>query len=160
MAKRAQPRAELIGLDADPEVLDRARAKAEAAGVSLQFDQGLSSELHYPDACFDLVVSSLFFHHLRPEDKRSTGEQIARVLKPGGKLHVADWGRPADPPMRILSTQVRLLDGSEPTRDNLSGALPDILEQGGLADSAETGRLRTAFGTLAFYVAERPGSPA
>jgi hypothetical protein len=52
--------------------------------------------------------------------------------------------------------QVRLGDGPAPTRDNLSGALPRLLAAGGLAAAAETGRLRTAFGTLACYRAERP----
>lgn len=159
MAKRAQPGADVVGLDADPEILDRARGKAEAAGLSIQFDQGLSNELPYPEASFDRVLSSLFFHHLKPADKHGTNEQIARVLKPGGELHVADWGRPADPLMRLLSLQVRLFDGSEPTRDNLRGALPDIFERTGLTGSVETHRLRTALGTMAFYVAARPGSP-
>jgi trans-aconitate methyltransferase len=45
-------------------------------------------------------------------------------------------------------------------RDNLCGALPRIFEGAGLAAAAETGRLRTAFGTLAFYRAEQPGGPA
>lgn len=155
MTNRIEPSAEVVGLDADPAVLDRARRKADAAGLSIALDQGLSNELPYPDASFDLVLSSLFFHHLTSDDKRSTGEEIARVLKPGGRLHVADWGRPSDPLMRLLSLLVRALDGFEPTRDNLSGALPAIFEGAGLAGAQQTGRLRTAFGTLAFYRAER-----
>lgn len=156
MAKRAQPDAHISGLDADPDVLERARDKADAASLSIRFDQGLSNELPYVDASFDLVLSSLFFHHLSPEDKRQTSEEIARVLKPGGALHVADWGCPADPLMRALSLQIRFFDGFEATRDNLSGALPIILERAGLIDAAERAGLRTMFGTLAFFCAKRP----
>lgn len=117
---------------------------------------GLSNNLPYADASFDLILSSLFFHHLVPEDKRCTVAEIGRVLRPGGRLHVADWGKPSDPLMRVLSLGVRFGDGSEPTRDNLSGALPHVFEEGGLEGAAETGSLRTAGGTLAFYRALRP----
>jgi ubiquinone/menaquinone biosynthesis C-methylase UbiE len=155
LIKQTVPRAEVLGLDADPEVLDRARRKASEAGVAIGFQQGFSDDLPYEDGSFDAVVATLFFHHLVLETKRRTVAEIARVLKAGGQLHVADWGRPADPLMRLLSLQVRLGDGLAPTRDNLSGALPRIFEAAGLAGAAETRRLRTVFGTLAFYRAER-----
>ena len=80
------------------------------------------------------------------------------MLRPGGSIQVADWGRPADPAMRVLATSIRLLDGVEQTRDNLAGDLPRIFGGAGLIDAAEVGRMRTAFGTLAFYRAERPES--
>lgn len=158
LAASARPGPEVTGLDADPEILRRARGKAEAAGASVRFDQGFSTELPYEDDSFDLVLSTLFFHHLTGADKRRTASEIARVVRPGGELHVADWGRPADPLMRLLSLQVRAFDGFEPTRDNFSGALPAIFEAAGLAGAAQTGQLRTAFGTLAFYRAGRPKS--
>jgi ubiquinone/menaquinone biosynthesis C-methylase UbiE len=160
LIKRAQPGAEVSGLDADPEMLARARAKAATAGGEIRFDEGFSNELPYEGASFDAVVSTLFFHHLAPQVKRRTATEIARVLRPGGELHVADWGRPSDPLMRVLSVSIRLLDGFEPTRDNLAGGLPRIFEVAGLAGAAQTGRLRTAFGTMGFYRAERPGDSA
>jgi ubiquinone/menaquinone biosynthesis C-methylase UbiE len=157
-AKRRQPDAEIVGLDGDPEVLGRARRKAAAAGVEVDFDEGYSTELPYGDSSFDVVLSTLFFHHLTGSDKRRTAGEVLRVLKPGGRLQVADWGRPADPAMRLLSTSIRLLDGFEQTRDNLAGSLPRIFDEAGLGDAAEVGRMRTAFGTLAFYRAARPES--
>jgi ubiquinone/menaquinone biosynthesis C-methylase UbiE len=160
MLKRAQPDAEVVGLDADPEILDRARAKARGAGVEVQLDNGFSTELPYEDGSFDLALSTLFFHHLTGKAKRETAGEIARVLRPGGELHVADWGRPADPLMRVLFGSVRLFDGFEQTRDNLAGALPAIFEHGGLEGAEETERLRTAFGTLALYRARRPSAGA
>ena len=155
MVKAAQPQAEVVGLDADPEILALARSKAEAAGAEVRFDEGLSTELPYEDESFDRVLSTLFFHHLTGLDKRRTAGEMARVLLPGGELHVADWGRPTDPLMWIAFAGVRLFDGLERTRDNAAGTLPRIFEQGGLEQAAETSRLRTVFGTLALFLARK-----
>lgn len=156
LVKERQPAAEVLGLDADPEMLDQARSKAERAGVELRLDEGFSTELPYPDSSFDRVLSTLFFHHLDPDSKRRTAGEIARVLDKGGELHVADWGRPSDPLMAAAFLGVRLFDGFENTRENVRGALPAIFEQAGLKDAEQTGRLRTPFGTLALYRARRP----
>jgi SAM-dependent methyltransferase len=156
MAKEAAPDAEVIGLDADPEILERARAKAEEAGVAIGLDEGLSTELPYEDQSFDLVVSTLFFHHLTGADKRRTASEIARVLKRGGALHVVDYGRPPDPLMRAAITTVRMFDGFEQTRDNVAGALPAIFEEAGFESPSETHRFRTVFGSLSLYRARKP----
>lgn len=155
-AKQAQPDAEIVGLDGDSNVLERARRKAETAGVEIDFDQGLSTELPYADRSFDAVLSTLFFHHLTGAAKARTAAEIARVLRPGGQLHVADWGRPADPLMGVLFLGVRLLDGFETTNDNAAGALPAIIARAGLEKAEETDRLRTVLGTMALYRAEAP----
>jgi len=157
MAKRAHPAIDVIGLDGDPEILQLAESKARAAGMAARFDHGLSTALPYPDGSMDRVLSTLFFHHLSGEDKRRTIGEIARVLRPGGELHVADWGRPQDPAMWALSQSVRLFDGFERTSANLGGVLPELFEAGGLAGPRETKRYRTLFGTLALYSAAAPG---
>lgn len=155
LALAEQPAAELTGLDADPEMIARARAKAEDAGAEARFDEGRSDRLPYADGSFDRVLSTLFFHHLDPEPKRRTAAEIARVLAPGGELHVADWGRPADPLMAVAFLGVRVLDGFENTRSSARGELPRLFEDAGLLDAAETGRMRTVFGTLSLYRARR-----
>jgi ubiquinone/menaquinone biosynthesis C-methylase UbiE len=150
-----EPGAIVVGVDGDPEMLARARAKAPR----IQFDEALAQELPYEEGSFDTVVSSLFFHHLTHDLKEAVAREIQRVLKPGGELHVADWAPPG-----IL---VRLLDGMEPTRDNAHGRLPEVFEAGGLADVEERDGIRTALGRLAFYRARkaahehhRPAVPA
>jgi ubiquinone/menaquinone biosynthesis C-methylase UbiE len=148
IAERA-PDAEVVGVDGDPEMLARARAKAPA----LRFDEAMAQQLPYEDASFDAVVTSLFFHHLTRDAKLDALAEVARVLRRGGELHVADWGPPSDPVMAVAFTAIRLLDGFEPTRDNVRGELPEIIEGAGLSDARERGRLRTMFGTLVFYSA-------
>ena len=155
VVKQRQPGAQVVGLDADPEMLGQAREKAERAGVELRLDEGLSTDLPYPDGDFDFVLSTLFFHHLDLESKRRTAREIARVLRKGGELHVADWGRPSDPLMAAAFLGVRAFDGFANTRENVRGELPAIFVQAGLGDCEQTGRIRTVFGTLALYRARR-----
>jgi SAM-dependent methyltransferase len=154
--KQRCPGARVVGLDADAEVLARARRKAAAAGREIEFVEGFSTDLPFPADSFDVVLSTLFFHHLTGADKRRTLAQVRRVLKPGGRLHVADWGRPGDPLMAALFLSVRAFDGFEVTADNARGALPEMFEDAGLEDARECRRLRTVLGTLALYSAQRP----
>jgi ubiquinone/menaquinone biosynthesis C-methylase UbiE len=153
-AKQRHPDAELIGLDGDPEVLERGRRKAAAAGVDVTLDEGLSFDLPYEDGLFDRVLSSLFFHHLKPDAKAATAREVTRVLRPGGELHVADFGPPPGDPVGWLGAQLlQRFDGLENTRDNVRGALPRIFSEAGLADARERGRMRVLFGSLSFYSA-------
>jgi ubiquinone/menaquinone biosynthesis C-methylase UbiE len=155
-AKEQHAQANVVGLDGDRKVLERAERKAEEARSKVRFDQGFSYELPYPDASFDRVLSSLFFHHLGPNDKKRTVAEIRRVLRPGGELHVADFGAPANPLMKMVSLSIRLLDGAETTRENFAGALPMLLDESGLAEARLRGEVATIYGTLAFYSVVRP----
>ena len=155
MAKRDEPSCEVTGFDADPAILELARRKAASAGLDVSFDQGLAGELPYEAGAFDRVLSTLFFHHLTSEDKRDALGEVARVLRSGGELHLADWTAPADPLQALLSWQVRLLDGPERTRESFTGRLPEILTDVGFTDIREGQRLRTAFGTLGLLSARR-----
>jgi ubiquinone/menaquinone biosynthesis C-methylase UbiE len=150
-AKSRQPRVDAVGLDGDPEILARAREKAAEAGIEARFDEAMSFEMPYPDRSFDRVLSSLFFHHLTTADKERTLAEIRRVLKPGGELHVADFGRGSDPLMRAAFGAIRLIDGLEQTRANAAGKLPELFERAGLRDARAGTRLRTVFGTLTLY---------
>lgn len=147
-ALERQPRARLTGLDADPEVLAKARRKAGAADVEPALDEGFSTDLPYGDGAFDVVLSTLFFHHLDDGAKRQTAAEIARVLKPGGRLVVADLGRPQDPVMRAAVLQVQLLDGFKTTSANVAGELSGMFAGAGLVDVHVVDRLRTPIGTI------------
>lgn len=154
--KRRQPLAEVVGLDGDPDMLQRARPKAGREGVQVRFDQGLSWSLPYRDAAFDVVLSTLFFHHLDPLGRSRTLTEVLRVLKPGGRLHVADWGRQQSPLMTALSFPDRLLDGLARTAPAFSGRFPSEMTAAGLAFVTETGTMDTGFGRLTFYSARHP----
>lgn len=155
-AKQANPGLRIRGIDGDPTIVEQARRKAEGRGADVAFDEGLSYELPYADATFDRVLSSLFFHHLVLRDKERTIAEVARVLCPGGELHVADWGKPHSLPARLGAVAIRRFDGDAPTRDNLAGRLPELFEAGGLADARERERVAAPLGTVSLYFARRP----
>jgi ubiquinone/menaquinone biosynthesis C-methylase UbiE len=155
-AKERNPALRIRGLDGDPAIVAQARRKAARAGADVGFDEGMSYALPYEDASFDRVLSSLFFHHLVLRDKQRTIAELARVLRPGGELHVADWGRPESALAKAGAVAIRRFDGNEPTRDNLAGRLPELFEAGGLADARERERVPAPLGVVSLYSARRP----
>ena len=155
--KQTTPGASVVGVDADPAMIAIATTKVERTGVVVPFRKGVASDLPYPAGQFDRVVSSLFFHHLSPADKVRAVHEVWRVLKPGGELHVADWGPATSPLMRGLFVFVQLLDGFTNTRDHVAGRLGTIFEAGGFEQVAMRKRFSTPLGTLALYSAEKPG---
>jgi ubiquinone/menaquinone biosynthesis C-methylase UbiE len=155
-AKQGEPGLRIRGLDGDPAIIAQAVRKAERAGLDIAFDQAFSYDLPYEDASFDRVLSSLFFHHLVLRDKERTIAEVARVLRPGGELHVADWGEPRSLPAKLGAAAIRRFDGDEPTRDNLAGRLPELFEAGGLVDARERDRVAAPLGVVSLYSARRP----
>jgi len=153
LMKQAVPQATVVGLDGDPETLAIAREKAERAGLAIELEHVLAWDAPFEASSFDRVLSSLVFHHLTTENKRRTLAKIREWLRPGGELHVADWGRPHDPLMRMAFLTVQLLDGFETTSDSVQGRLEPLMREAGFADVAETHRERTLFGTLSLYCA-------
>ena len=156
LIKKIHSGAEVIGLDGDPKILNIAREKAARAGVKLTFNNAMAYELPYPDASFERVVSSRVFHNLTPRDKERAVPEVFRVLRPGGELHVADWGKPQNLLMRVASLPLRMFDGLETTRDNVNGLLPDMFRNAGFEEVQERTRFMTLFGTLSLYAARRP----
>ncbi|MCZ7382477.1 MAG: methyltransferase domain-containing protein [Candidatus Methanoperedens sp.] len=152
LIKKTYPGAEVTGLDGDPKILGIAREKVKKAGLDISLDPGMSFELPYPDSTFDRVVSSLVFHHLTREDKARTFKEIFRVLSPGGELHVADFGKPHNAVMYLISLVFRHL---EEAGDNINGLLPEMFLNAGFDRVEETGRFMTPFGTLSLYRAHK-----
>ena len=154
--KKDHPKAKVSGLDGDGAILQRAKRKAKDAGVKIAFEQGLANELPYDARSFDVVLSTLFFHHLTDEAKADAAEEIRRVLRLGGRALIADWGRPQDPLMRAVFLNVQLLDGFRNTSSNVRGKLPEFLREAGLKRVSVVDRLRTPLGTIEIVSGLRP----
>ncbi|TAJ29368.1 MAG: methyltransferase domain-containing protein, partial [Nitrospirae bacterium] len=128
LIKQTHPETHVVGLDGDPKVLALARAKVAKAGVTVTLDQGMAFELPYPNHMFDRVLTSLLLHHLTKDNKRRTLSEVFRVLRPGGELHVADFGKPHNAVMAAVSLIVRWL---EEAGDNMKGLLPVLIREAG-----------------------------
>lgn len=152
--KQKFPQAEIHGLDGDAKILRIARDKASNNKAEIIFTEAFSTELPYPDNYFDAVVSSLFFHHLTPENKLKTLKETQRVLKPDGNLYIADWGKSANLLMKIASLPIQWLDGAT-TKDSYQGKLPELMTEAGFSNIIETADYNTVLGTLRLHRAEK-----
>lgn len=157
LIKQTHPEAEVTGLDGDAKILQIAGDKIARAGLDVSLDCGMSFDLPYPDGSFDRVLTCLMLHHLTRADRVRTLLELLRVLRPGGELHIADWGVPANPWARTMAWLVGKLDGAERVEDNIKGRLPLLLAESGYAHVRRHGQLGTILGTLSFLSGAKLG---
>ena len=80
---------QVVGVDMTPAMLEKARTGAADAGRdNVEFRQGYGEQLPVPDAWADVVISNGVLN-LMPDKRAALGE-MARVLKPGGRLQIGD----------------------------------------------------------------------
>jgi arsenite methyltransferase len=115
-ARKVGPKGRVIGVDMTPEMLDRARANARKVdAANVEFRLGEIENLPVADNSVDVVISNCVIN-LSPEKARVFGE-IARVLKPGGRVAVSDVALLRPLPADVLK-DVRAYVGC------ISGAVP------------------------------------
>jgi ubiquinone/menaquinone biosynthesis C-methylase UbiE len=137
------------GIDASPEMIDVARKKASRRRLRVEFDLGLIEQLSFAASTFDVVISRLAIHHLPDDLKRKGFAEMLRVLKPGGRLLIADFTPPKNPLLRHITSG---LVGAHMMRSDI-WALPAMLSAAGFMDIA-CGPTRSAF--LGFVSAIKP----
>ena len=113
---------DVTGLDLDPAMIERARANVESSGHGggrrPSFLVGNASSLAFPDASFDVVVSTLSMHHWT--DATGGLNEIGRVLRPNGRALVWDFrggpvplhGRLLDPVERTHGSSLRVVSAT------------------------------------------------
>ncbi|MDP9188202.1 MAG: methyltransferase domain-containing protein [Actinomycetota bacterium] len=85
----AERGASVTGLDLTPELLEGARAAAAEAGVEIDWVEGDAEALPFEDESFDAVIS--VFGVMFAPDQRQAAAEIARALRPGGRMAVCSW---------------------------------------------------------------------
>ncbi len=158
---RRYPDVEIVGLDADPQILEQAQRKlleqqTGQPSAQVQWQRGNATQLPWPQASLDHIFCSLVFHHLHTEEKKQALAEFFRVLKPGGVLSLADFARPASTFARLQFLSVRMIDGWQRTQCNAQGGLQPLIRQAGFAPVDETLALATLMGTIRCFRAIKP----
>jgi arsenite methyltransferase len=126
-AAKVGPQGKAIGIDMTPEMLALARANAAKANVTnVEFHQSTIDKLPLPDASADCVISNCVIN--LASDKLAVFREIARILKPGGRLAVSDIALKQELPPEIgndLMAYVGCIAGAisfDDYRDGLTAA--------------------------------------
>jgi ubiquinone/menaquinone biosynthesis C-methylase UbiE len=135
----------VYGIDASPEMIARARVKAEGARTDIRFEVAAAQALPLPDASLDVVLSTLMLHHLGRNARRQLSSEMRRVLKPGGRALLVDFGT-SNRQQKGLLTHLHRGHGHTDRRE-----VVELLEQAGLhvEDSGEVGIKKGLHFTLA-----------
>ena len=97
------PRLRMVGLDLAAHMVERAKRQAGRRGLNgrAAWPQGDGHALPFADDSFDLIVSSFALHHW--DEPLQVLDEIARVLKPGGRYYIADLCRQPSTIQRLFA---------------------------------------------------------
>lgn len=159
---RAQPAARVTGLDPDGAALRVASRKAGRRRLALTLVQGFADRLPGADGSFDHVVSALALHHVPDGAREQFGREALRVLRPGGRVTIADFGSTGgdhghgDHGHGHGQRRGRSAVAANPhTARNLEGGLLRLLADAGFTDAREVAYLDHRYGPLTFVQATR-----
>jgi len=144
------PQGAAVGIDPGPVMIARARENARKAASQAEFRLAAVERLPFPDASFDVALSSLMFHHLPPETKREGLHEVLRVLVPGGRLVLVDVDRPANLLWWIVAWPFLLMPMTAP---NLRGQVAAFVAEAGFSQVEARGRW---WQIITFWTAVKP----
>ena len=120
------PQAEIVGIDASPEMLARARLRRERLGVRAELLEMDALNTAFPDSSFDAVVATFLFCVLDQDEQLPALRELERVSKPDGEIRILEYAYPSDPfrrfVMRLWAPWVRFAYGAGFDRDTESYA--------------------------------------
>jgi len=156
MMHKSHPFADIYGVDVDDKVLRIAKKKVIRSNANVKLINITPQKIDFQNDYFERVISSLVFHHLTDQQKRQSLYELYRILKPGGKILIADWGKPRNIVMRAVFYIIQIFDGFETTTSNVKGKLPDFIKESGFMKVENVKYFNTIFGTLWIYKAIKP----
>jgi len=138
IARRMHDQGDVVGIDAAHTMIRVARSKR--ASTLCRYELALAEDLPFADGYFDAVTSCLFFHHIDLDLKRKTLNGVLRVLRPGGRVVIADMGPPYSLRGSALSYGAWILFRQPEIRENILGLLPPAMTECGLENVQEESR--------------------
>ncbi len=133
LLKEKHPKVSVIGIDPDQQALSIA-AKRLSKWQNAKLVNGFAEALSMGDQSADLVFSTLAFHHMPNDIKQKAISEIYRVLKPGGKLVIVDFGSTKYPNLYRFIT---FWEPFEYMKGNLNGLIPKFMQQAGFKNIKE-----------------------
>jgi ubiquinone/menaquinone biosynthesis C-methylase UbiE len=158
LGRKAERSVTIHGLDPDPEVLQRAKRKANAFGLKVRLYNGfLNREFLDRYGPFNVVLSTLVLHQTPLVEKRRILGLAYEALADGGRLVIADYGLQATRIMRFLFRHtVQRIDGVSDTQPNADGVLPKLIKNAGFLIQEPSNDLPTLTGSISIIVAKKP----
>jgi len=118
-----------VGIDAAAGMIRVAQKKRESR--TCRFEIAAAESLPFEDRSFDVVISSMFFHHLPLDLKQKALSEAFRVLGPGGRLIIADMHTPYTWMGTAVSHIARWFFLQPQIGENIRGVLPALISQAG-----------------------------
>ena len=85
------PSGSVDGIDAAAEMIKLATARARRQGLPAHFQAAFAQWLPFADSSFDAMACTLALHHVAEDDQQAAVVEMHRVLKPGGRLLIAEF---------------------------------------------------------------------
>jgi len=139
-----------IGIDAAGKMIEGARKKR--GSKTCRFEVAAAENLPFENETFEAVVSTMFFHHIPLDLKKKALSEAFRVMKPGGRLVIADMHIPTTFLGALTSHLSRWILLQPQIGENIRGVLPGLIEE---AKFTTPELVKTYFGYVAIFSSQK-----
>lgn len=155
------PATRYIGIDPDGRAIAIARKKLDAWSVGAEFLQAhFSAKAVAAWPAPSVATLCLVLHQVPLDEKRRLLREVHALLRPDGRLYVADYGEQRTWLMqKLFRLTIQNLDGRADTQPNADGALPLLMKEAGFSDVREARMFNTITGTISILCGIKQRAP-